>query len=240
VRAAVIWDVLADAVRELAESRAGSGLEIVDVGGGTGGFAVPLARLGHHVTVVDPSPNALATLQRRASDVGIGSSITAVQGDAAGLIDAVGTSVADLVLCHDVLEVVDDPVEAAVALRAVLRPDGLASVLVAQRYAAVVARVITGHVAEARAILTSPQGSAGSLDPLPRRFDESALTELLESAGLVIRQIHGTRIFTDLVAGVELDDPGTAQELIALETDVATHPAFRAIASHLHVLAGFG
>ena len=40
-------------------------LDIVDVGGGTGGVAIPLAGRGHRITVVDPSPDALASLERR-------------------------------------------------------------------------------------------------------------------------------------------------------------------------------
>src|SRR6266542_3598380 len=58
-RTAVVWMVLR---RELAA--AGRPLTVVDVGGGTGGFAVPIARAGHHVTVVDASPEAAAVLAR--------------------------------------------------------------------------------------------------------------------------------------------------------------------------------
>ena len=44
-------------------------------------FAVPLARLGHDVTVVDPSADALATLRRRADTAGVGERVRGVQGD---------------------------------------------------------------------------------------------------------------------------------------------------------------
>ena len=50
---------------------AGAQARIVDVGGGTGGLAVQLAELGHRVTVVDPSPDALAALERRAREAGV-------------------------------------------------------------------------------------------------------------------------------------------------------------------------
>ena len=39
-----------------------AGRDVVDLGGGTGGFAVRLAESGHRVRVVDPSPDALAAL----------------------------------------------------------------------------------------------------------------------------------------------------------------------------------
>src|SRR3712207_9342621 len=67
VRTAVVWDALDVLVAELVTATGRPALDVVDLGGGTGGFAVPLAGLGHRVTVVDPSPDALAALQRRAT-----------------------------------------------------------------------------------------------------------------------------------------------------------------------------
>ena len=63
-------------------------LDIVDAGGGTGGFAVPLADLGHAVTVVDSSPDSLAALERRAAEAGV--EVRALQGDAADLGELLG------------------------------------------------------------------------------------------------------------------------------------------------------
>lgn len=41
----------------------GDGLRILDIGGGSGRFAAPLARAGHHVTVIDKSRDALDLLE---------------------------------------------------------------------------------------------------------------------------------------------------------------------------------
>ena len=54
-RTAVVWEALTAELARAAEESAAP-LEIVDAGGGTGGAAVPLAELGHRVTVVDSSP----------------------------------------------------------------------------------------------------------------------------------------------------------------------------------------
>ena len=97
-------------------------LDIVDVGGGTGVVAIPLASRGHRVTVIDPSPDALASLERRAADSGVTDRIRALQGDAADLADLVPAHEADAVLCHRVLEVLDAP---EVALRAMAGVSGL-------------------------------------------------------------------------------------------------------------------
>ena len=84
VRTGVVWEALRRALAApgaYAEQRA----SIVDLGGGTGGFAVPLAELGHRVLVVDPSPDALAALGRRAAEHGVTDLVTGVQGDVAEL-----------------------------------------------------------------------------------------------------------------------------------------------------------
>src|SRR5690242_10726801 len=94
-RTAVVWDTL----QPILDAPA---LDVLDIGGGTGGFAVRVAQQGHRVTVVDPSPDALAALARRARELRV--DVAARQGDLAALGSEPGS--ADLVLCHGVLEVV--------------------------------------------------------------------------------------------------------------------------------------
>lgn len=236
-RAAMAWRLLATAVSEHARAHGRPVLDIVDVGGGTGGYAVPLAGEGHRVTVVDPSPDALATLQRRATGTSVGERVRGVQGDAADLADVLGAEVADVMLCHGVLEVVDDPAVALDGFRAVLRPGGVTSVLVAQRHAAVLSRAVTGHLDAALRALTSADGRWGDADPLPRRFDEATITGLMSSAGLLVRSVHGLRVFADLIGGDIADDPAEAEALLELEAAASSDPALRSIASQLHVLA---
>lgn len=237
VRTAVVWEVLSEALTARQAASGHETLDVVDAGGGTGGFAVPLAEQGHRVTVVDPSPDALAALTRRAAEKGVGGRVTAVQGDAAGMADLLGVAGADVVLCHGVLEVVDDPAEALRGVVAVLRPDGVASVLVAQRSAAVLARAVAGHVDDARRALTDPDGRWGDGDPLPRRFDEKPLLALFEGVGLRVHALHGVRVFADLVPGAIADEPAGAQALRDLEAAATEDPTFRAVAAQLHVLA---
>jgi SAM-dependent methyltransferase len=227
----VVWDVLA---AELAR-QGGRVLTVVDVGGGTGGFAVPLARAGHRVTVVDPSPDALAALERRAAEAGVPDRITGVQGDGDRLADLVPAGTADLVLCHSLLEVVDDPAEVLRAVAAALRPGGAASVLVANQAAAVLSRAMGGHLDAAAALLADPAGRAGPADTLRRRFDAATVAALLTGAGLTVEEIHGVRVLADLVpATVAEADPGT---LLTLETRLSGRPPYRDLAAQLHLFA---
>jgi S-adenosylmethionine-dependent methyltransferase len=225
-RTAVVWDAL----RPVLES---GGLDVLDIGGGTGGSAVTAAELGNRVTVVDPSPDALAALARRAREVGV--EVAGVQGDVDGLAALVEQ--ADVVLCHGVLEVVDDPAAALATIREVLRPGGSLSLLVAQRHAAVIARAMAGHFPQALALL-DPSTSSGPSGRAGHRFTNDEVGTLLAGAGFETVSTHGIRVFADLVPGSLLDlEPGATAALVELERAVAERPEYLPLATQLHVLA---
>ena len=227
VRSSLVWDVLSAVVSARVAATGRAALDIVDVGGGTGGLAVPFAALGHNVTVVDPSPDALAAAQRRAAEAG--ARLASVQGEAASLDSLVGP--ADLVICHNVLEYVDEPADAMSAIARVLRPSATVSVLASNAVAAVLHRALAGRFAEARVLLADAAAST------PRRFTLPELTALLEQAGLHAGEAHGLRIFTGLVPGALLDgDAAATDALRALEAAAASTPPLRDIAAQLHVL----
>lgn len=243
IRTAAIWHTVAQAVESLQAAAGDRPLRVVDVGGGTGGLAVPLAELGYVVTVIDPSPDALAALERRAQEVGVAERVTAVQGDAATLADHVPAGSADVVTCHGVLEVLDDDAAVAAATRSLaelLAPDGVLSVVVAQRLAAVLARTLAGRFDQAQAVLTSPDGRWGPGDPAPRRFDAEQVGALLTDAGLQVVSTHGVRIFSDLIPAAYIDTDAERAALLALEEAIVADPAhdfLGRLGAALHVVA---
>jgi len=231
VRTAVVWDALGPVL-------SGAPCDVVDIGGGTGGFAVRVAQAGHRVAVVDPSPDALAALSRRAREVGV--EVAGHQGDVSGLLDVVGPDSADVVLCHGLLEVVD-PGEALATIRKVLRPGGTVSILVAQRHAAVVARAMAGHLHQALALLEGDdqaERAVGRATRPTRRFTADEIVALVEEAGFAVSAVHAVRVFTDLVPGSLLDqEPGAAAALADLERAVAERPEYLPLATQVHLLA---
>lgn len=206
---------------------------VLDVGGGSGVYAVPLAQAGCVVTVIEPSPNALATLDRRAGDAGVRELITAVQGDADALDGLVAPGDADLVLAHGLLEVVDDVAHTISALTTALAEGGVLSVLVANRYGAVLHRALAGKLTDALAVLagTDKPGQA-------RLFDVAGLTATLTAAGLGIEVLQGDGVVADVLPGAVLDaSPGAADALAELELAAAARPPLRDVAARLHALA---
>jgi S-adenosylmethionine-dependent methyltransferase len=212
---------------------------VLDVGGGSGAWAVPLARLGCTVTVVDNSPNALAALHRRARDAGVHELVTAVQGDVDALAEVVPAGGADLVLGHGLLEVVDDAAAAVSALATATAEGGAVSVLVTGRYAAVLARALTGKLAEARALLIDPDGRLGPEDALRRRLDAGALRALLETTGtLRMEVLQGDGVLDSWIPGSVRDGgPAAAREVAERENLVAAAAPLLDVAARLHALA---
>jgi S-adenosylmethionine-dependent methyltransferase len=242
-RTAVIRGILRTVIAGLVAETGRTRLDILDAGGGTGGFAVPLAGLGHRVTVIDPSPDSLAIADRRAAELNV--PLTVAQGDVTDLAALAGDRSSDLVLCHSVLEYVDSPADAMAAIAQVLRPAGAVSVLAASSVAAVIHRALAGRFDDARQLLAgigngSGQSAGAGTEPgtgQPRRFTLAAVVGLIEGAGLRAGGAHGIRVFADLVPGVFADaDPGAADALLALEQAASGHPAFHDIATQFHVV----
>jgi S-adenosylmethionine-dependent methyltransferase len=243
LRTSAVWSAVRDLLDAKRASRAVDGdrpLRVLDLGGGTGGLAVPLAELGHEVVVVDPSPDALASLSRRSAERGVAARVTAVQGDADSLAGIVGDQLVDLVCCHGTLEVVDDPQATLAALAGVVAPGGHLSIVAAQRLAVVLARALAGQFAQAHQALVSEDGRWGPADPLPRRFDASTLRAMVEQTGLVVEDVHGVRLFSDLVPSALIDSDADRAALLDLEAAASRHPDFGflgELGAAVHVLA---
>jgi S-adenosylmethionine-dependent methyltransferase len=231
-RTAAVWAALDPLVG------AGIPLRVLDVGGGSGIFAVPLARLGHDVTVVDPSADALATLRRRAENAGVGTRVRGMQGDGDLLHEVLpamgGTSDAgfDLALCHSVLEVVDDPAVTLREIAGALRSGGQVSVATANRAGAVLARALSGHLVEALGLFRD--FAPGRPRAERRRFSPDDLLALVAGAGLRPGPWRGLAVVADLLGAASGADPDAVRHL---ELALADTSPYRDVATGLHVLA---
>ena len=123
------------------------------------------------------------------------STVRAVQGDAAGLLEVVEPGSADLVLLPRRPRARRRPGAAprgarrGAAPRRHPQPAGRAS-----RNAVVLARALAGQFAEARHALDDPDGRWGRGDPLPRRFTEPRLARAARRPpGCGVEAVHGVR-----------------------------------------------
>jgi SAM-dependent methyltransferase len=203
------------------------GADVVDIGGGSGTRAVPLAKAGCHVVVVDSSTDALASLARRAADAGVDGRITALQADADQLETVLPPASADLVLYHQIVQDVDDPERSVATAAGLLRPGGYLSVLVPGRLSAVLADAVAGRSAEALSVM-------GGDPAVDRLFDVPSLRSLMEQAGVAVESITGIGVVSALMAGRPraATDDGAAD----LEWSLGRHPILGQIGGDLHGL----
>ncbi|MDT4944701.1 MAG: hypothetical protein QOH14_1434 [Pseudonocardiales bacterium] len=226
-RQRLVWQLLTEALSSVTPESGPA--TVLDCGGGSGSFAVPLAQAGAQVTVVDVSVDALATLHRRADEVGVAHLVRPVQADVEALGEALPAANFDLVLAHGILEAVDHVAPAFDAIAAAVRPGALLSVLVGNPVAGVLARALSGDLAAALAEL---RGLDTSFAPGP-----GSVLALCAAAGFQVEQVHGVGVFSELVPGSALDAPGAGEALADLEAESAVRPPFSEIASRVHTLA---
>lgn len=101
---------------------AAQGLDVVDLGCGTGSLAVLLAEAGHRVRGLDLSPGMVGAAREKATAHGVVERVEVAVGDAS---DPGGEPAsADVVLCRHVLWALPDPAAALALWVRLLRPGG--------------------------------------------------------------------------------------------------------------------
>ena len=138
-------------------------LRALDLGCGTGAAAVRLARLGMRITLLDSAPAMLDIAERAVREAGVDEKIELTQGDAAEVANLFPAGSFDIILCHNLLEYVDDPNAVLSTAAQVLRSDstgiGILSVLVRNRAGEVLkAGIEAGDLGAAERNLTAVCG----------------------------------------------------------------------------------
>jgi len=216
------------------------GLDVLDAGGGTGGYALSLAGEGHHVCLLDFSPAMLAVARQKADRMG---------ADLAGRLDFCCASVHDvpdlyppchfdLILCHTLLEYVSHPWALLGMLSDALRPGGLLSLLLVNPHADPLRwALVRGDLERARMALDEDVSPA-DLFGLPRRaFAPGRVREAMTSAGLSLVGEYGVRVVADYVPENRLVEAVYWDRLAAFELAAGAREPYLRVARY-HLLVG--
>jgi S-adenosylmethionine-dependent methyltransferase len=210
---------------------------VVDAGGGTGQLAVPLARLGYPVTVVDTSAAMLATCAQRAADEdpALAARVATVQGDVVEMTALLGPASQDAALCHEVVTCVDDPAAVLATLGEVLRPGGVLSLTSANRDWLVQRAGRHGDYPGALRLLDDPGASGPRPTPGHRALTVAELDGQLAKAGFEVTAVYGVSVFAE---GRDDDiDRAALEALLDLERRVAGREPYRSSAQVVHLVA---
>lgn len=223
-------------IRDLIEHLPPPPAAIVDVGGGAGRVAVPLARKGYEVTILDPSEEALGqareALVREGAATGRRIRLVAGRGEEApGLL---GEGTFDAATCHGVLPFVEDPEPLVRALVRLVRPGGLVSVLAKNAEALAMRPALQGHYRKALGSLGADRDE-GPLGALTRADTLAGLQGILEAADGEFIAWHGVRSFTEHLGDAPAV-PEVLEDALELEWAAGRKDPYRGVARWIHLL----
>ncbi|MEV7585340.1 class I SAM-dependent methyltransferase [Streptomyces erythrochromogenes] len=216
----------ANLVRHFGE-RDGGPLRVLDLAGGDGGDALRLAARGHHVTIADHAPAMLGAAAERAAAAGLTDLITCVEADVNALPAEVARGAFDVVLCHNLLQYVDDVRRTLAASLAPLRPGGLFSVMAINRHSApLTAAVRAMDLAAATAALDTDMARTQMFDSVLTLHTAEEITRHLSDLGCQDLRHYGIRNVCDYITDdARKHDPAFYADLERLELALtARHP----------------
>ena len=210
----------------------------LEVGCGTGATAVRLARLGFHVTQLDSSQAMLGIARRTAKEAGVTNSVTLRHGDAAQLTNLFPAASFDVVLCHNILEYVDDPATMLRGAARLLRDTSAILSIVVRNQAGEVfkAAIQAGDLAAAEANLTAEWGFESLYGGRVRLFTGRTLQAMLKAASLTVIARRGVRVVADYLPP-RISRSSEYARILELERKLGSRPQFAAVARYTHCLA---
>jgi S-adenosylmethionine-dependent methyltransferase len=213
-------------------------LRALDLGCGTGAIAVRLARLGLHVTLLDSSMPMLDIAKQAAREAGVTAKITLKHGDAAQVANLFEAGSFDVILCHNVLEYVDDPDAVLHGAARVLRDSSaILSVMVRNQAGEVVRAAIQGgDLAGAEHSLSAEWGQESLYGGRVRLFTPGGLRTMLTRVSLRVTAERGVRVISDYLPP-KISRKAEYDAILALERNLGRRPEFAAIARYTHCLA---
>ncbi|MGC2697596.1 MAG: methyltransferase domain-containing protein [Candidatus Angelobacter sp.] len=210
----------------------------LDLGCGTGATAVRLARLGFHVTLLDSSQAMLDIAQRAVLAADVSDQVTVQYGDATGLSSLFNGGSFDVILCHNLLEYVDDPGAVLCGATALLRDSSaIISVLVRSQAGEVLkAAIQTGDLAAAEDALTSEWALESLYGDKVRLFALDKMRDMLKTASVRVIAERGVRIIADYLPP-KVSRGEQYERILELERKLGRQAEFAAAARYTHFLA---
>jgi S-adenosylmethionine-dependent methyltransferase len=213
-------------------------LHALDLGCGTGAIAVRLARLGLHVTLLDASLPMLDFAKRAAREAGVSERMALEHGDAAQLATLFHAGSFDVVLCHNILEYVDDPCAVLRnAARCLRDHSSIISVLVRNQAGEVLkAAIQEGDLATSEHNLTAEWGNESLYGGRVRLFTPESLQAMLLESSLAATAERGVRVLSDYLPP-RVSRTDEYKQIFELERKLGRRPEFAAVARYTHCLA---
>jgi 2-polyprenyl-3-methyl-5-hydroxy-6-metoxy-1,4-benzoquinol methylase len=216
-----------------------AGQRALDAGGGSGILTLRLAMLGFEVALLDSSKPMLAIAKKEAAAKALHLRISFRHADVNRAPDLFEPSSFDLVVCHNLLEYVDDPLGVLRSLVQLLRKGAKSvfSLLVRNRYGEVLKAAIKSRDPELAQTALGAETILDSLYGQPVRvFDPVEVCSMAKQAGLQLVAQRGVRVVADYLDCAALTEDAY-KRLLDLELLLGAQPQLAAIARYTQIIA---
>lgn len=226
--------------RQLAHHLPPPPASVVDIGGGIGHQAFPLATAGYQVVLLDASAEMLRRAHARLADEPpeVAARMRLMRGVGEEAASLLAGERFDVVLCHAVLPYVVDDRALLRGVAGVARRDAVVSVLAKNGDALAMRPALQRRWREATTALGHPPaggplGDVGGMGVRTRAHRLADLTALLAAESVRVVSWYGIRVFTDHLFDEAADDLST---VLAAEEAAGSRDPYRAVARLLHVV----
>lgn len=216
-----------------------SGL-VLDAGGGTGRWAIPMAKVGLSVIVYDISNEMLQVAKKKVKKEGLRHKIFLIQGDVGDICFSDGTF--DFILAEgDPISYCADPEKTVKELARVLKPGGYISAGLDNLYsiASSMLNMENEDVGKIVSFLRSKRTFIKDLGFHAWAFSPIDIKELFERYELNVIKLAGKPVLFQgrPESSYLFKDESKLKKLVELELSLCQEPALLGSGGHLHVVA---
>ncbi|MDQ7002822.1 MAG: methyltransferase domain-containing protein [Ghiorsea sp.] len=202
------------------------GLSVLDIGAGFAQMGLKLAALGHDVCINDISQNMLAIAKQHAQEQGLTEHITWHHG----AFQTLPSKSYDVVLCHAVLEWLDNPDELLSALSRFTHQNSIVSLMFYNKDALILHNLIRGNFKKIKN--NDFKGMKGGLTP-PNPLKPDEVEAKLHDLGFDVVYKSGIRVFSDYV-GIKRGGNEDPDAVLAMELQYSNQLPYQHMGRYVH------
>lgn len=218
--------------------RSGGVLNILDAGSGLGEVALRFAALGHRVTMLEPQACLLRTAEERAREqLPERASFMRFLNERIENLEECISEDFDLIICHETIEYVDDPLRALNVITRVLRPRGKLSLVFLNRYGLIMEKVILeGNVRLAMEAFEMEEFPTPLHHGRGHLYSDTEIMNLLDPLGYNLEGQYGLLVFSEFVDCSLFEEGQCYKGLLELEERAGQEPHLKGVGKYIQII----
>ena len=214
-------------------------LRILDAGGGNGLDSLGLARMNHQIDIVDISQQMLNDARANAALAGVTDRLSTHAIDILGIDNKFAQHEFDVVLCHNVIQFVDDVDPMLQVLYRVLKPGGFLSLITTNQHSLPYqAAFLDEDLDKAYTMLDQTSQHNSIFDVNVNEYRPDQVIEWLEQMGLKLEKYYGIRCLYNYWGTNELkQDSAIYEKLKKLEMEFTERAPYNLLARQFQLIA---